>query len=178
MTQTGWRPRRLAGGAALAVLAAAALAACNPGAYPVDIFKEMHYQPSQRRLEPERLAPPDDAVPVTGGQPDYTFDEAASLVNPTGADAQSLARGREVYRVNCAACHGMDGHARTPVADRFRSAGAVAPVDFTSARVRARTDGQLYWIVTNGLGNMPPFRHLLTGDDVWLAVRVIRGFQG
>jgi cytochrome c5 len=167
---------RAVGTAALCVLGLA-LVACNPGAYPVDIFKEMHYQPSQRRLEPERLSPPDDAVPVDGGRPDYTFSEATSLVNPVPGDPAHLARGQEVYRVNCAVCHGADGRAQTPMAQHFQRAGAVPPVDFTGARARGRTDGQLYWIVTNGLGNMPAFRDLLSDEDVWTLVRVIRAFQ-
>src|SRR5581483_7005430 len=53
---------------ALLVLLALLLSGCNPGAYPLDIFMEMHYEPSQRRLEPRRLAPPADAVPVTRGR--------------------------------------------------------------------------------------------------------------
>ena len=64
--------------------------ACKPGAYPVDAFNEMHYQPSQRRLEPDRLAPPPDAVPITGAAPDYTFDEATGLQNPIVRSPQDL----------------------------------------------------------------------------------------
>jgi mono/diheme cytochrome c family protein len=160
------------------VLSSSLLAACNPGAYPVDAFNEMHYQPSQRRLEPDRLAPPPDAVPVTGAAPDFTFDEATGLQNSIVRGPQTLQRAGDLYRVNCAMCHGADGHGQSVVADQFKSAGIVPPVDFASQRVQARTDGQIYWLVGHGLGGMPPFRHLLSDDDLWTVVLFVRQVQG
>ena len=53
----------------------------------------------------------------------------------------------------------------------------VPPTDLASARVRARTDGQLWWIVRHGLGNMPPFNALLTDQEIWHTVLLIRDFQ-
>jgi len=146
--------------ALLALLGAASLQAQAPAGKPGQA-------PSSPA--PAGTQAPNEGSPATATAPAETAQTSAKPGDATAGQAKSA---------TCAACHGMDGHARTPVADRFRGAGAVAPVDFTSARVRARTDGQLHWIVIYGLGNMPPFRHLLTGDDVWLAVRVIRGFQG
>lgn len=154
------------------------LAACYPGSYPLDFFIEMHYQPSQRYLEPNRLAPPPDSVPVTGGTPAYTYEQASTLTNPAARTPQSQARGREVFRVNCGMCHGPDGRGQSFVAERWARAGFLPPPDLNSPRVRARNEGQLYWIVTNGLGNMPPFGDLLTEDERWLVVHLIRDVQG
>ena len=53
--------RTLRGGWLLLAVALLAVA-CTPGAYPIDIFPEMHYAPAQRRLEPNRLAVPPGAV--------------------------------------------------------------------------------------------------------------------
>ena len=152
--------------------------ACNPGAYPVDAFNEMHYSPAHRRLEPDRLASPPDAVPRSGGAPDYTWDQASTLGNPIVRNPQNLQRAAQLYQVNCAACHGVDGHAQTTVADHFKRAGFVPPVDLADARVRDRTDGQLYWIVGHGLGDMPAFRRLLTDDELWTVVYFVRQVQG
>ena len=44
-------------------VAAAGIAACETGAYPVDIFPEMHYQQSYKAQEPDRLDVPVGAVP-------------------------------------------------------------------------------------------------------------------
>jgi mono/diheme cytochrome c family protein len=164
---------------ALAVLVLAVLAlGCNPGPYPVDVYPEMHYSPAQRRGEPQRLSPPPDAVPVSGARPAYTFDQARALENPAPDTPQSRAHAAEVYRVNCAMCHGADGHAQTLVANDFRAAGAVPPVDFAADRVRRRTDGELFWIIANGIGNMLPFGDLLGEDDLWLMVSQVRRLQG
>jgi mono/diheme cytochrome c family protein len=138
----------------------------------------MHYQPSQRRGEPDRPAPPPDAVPRTGAMPEYTFDQAAGLQNPIVRSPKDLQRAADLYRVNCAMCHGVDGHGQSTIADQFRSAGFVPPVDLSSGRVQSRTDGQLYWIVGHGLGGMPPFRRLLSDDDLWTVVLFVRQAQG
>ncbi len=151
---------------------------CYPGSYPLDIFPELHYQQSQRRLEPQRLAPAPGAVPVTGGRPEYTWDEVESLQNPIARNTQTMDRARQVFRVNCSMCHGQDGHGTGPVAQYFTQARWEPPVDFTSQRAQSRTDGQLYWLVTNGIGSMPSFAPLLSENDRWGLVNVVREFQG
>ena len=156
---------------ALCGLAAMSVGACGPTSYPADVFPEMHYQQSVRRLEPQRLAPPDDAVPVTGSTPRLSFDDATGLANPVAGTGESLQRAQQLARVNCAACHGAEGHGDGPVAGYF---SPVRPVDFRSDRVRSRTDGQLFWLVANGLGNMPAFRALLSEQDLWTVVLFVR----
>jgi mono/diheme cytochrome c family protein len=141
------------------------LPACN-------VFPEMHYSPAQRRGEPTRLAPPADAVPVTGARPDYTFAEAATLRAPPLEDRD---RSADLYRINCALCHGADGRGESLVTERFRAAGEISPVDLASPRVKGRTDGQLFWLIGNGIGNMPPFGSLLTEEELWQVVGFVRG---
>ena len=164
----------------LMTAAAVFLVACNAGAYPLDIFPEMHYQPSHRPLEPERLTPPDGAVPVTGAPPTLTYAQAENLANPVPRTSESLERARRVYQVNCATCHGAAGDGKGPMASYYaRSpAGVVPPVDLAAPRVQARTDGQLWWIIGQGLGNMPPYQDLLADDEIWLMVLFTRDVQG
>lgn len=162
---------------ALTTLCILVLAACSPGTYPVDLFAEMHYQQSQKLLEPDRLAPPPDAVPVTGRSAAITFEQAGSLQSPFARNPQTLDRGRQVFRVNCAMCHGADGRGTSFIAQRFSQSQAVPPVDFTGDRARGRSDGELYWIVTYGLGNMPRFANMLTDDDRWAVVQAVRSLQ-
>ena len=70
-------------------LVALALGACSRasypqrvGAYPLDIFYEMHYSPSWRAGQPDRLAPPVGAVPVQGAEVRYSFEQSKPLVMP------------------------------------------------------------------------------------------------
>ena len=172
------RWRRMVACAALG-LSVTTLSACYPGQYPLDIFREMHYQESQRLLQADRKAPPVGAVPITGSsQTSISFEQAGTLTSPTGRTPQRLEQGQALFNVNCAVCHGSDGRGTGPVAERFAAGSANPPADLTSQRVRSRTDGELYWIISNGLGNMPPFADLLTEDQRWQAVQVIRNYQG
>jgi mono/diheme cytochrome c family protein len=152
-------------------LIALIISACGPTTYPADVFPEMHYQPSVRRLEPERQAPPPEAVPVTGATPRMSFDAAASLTDPHPMTVERLSSARELARVNCSACHGAAGRGDGPVAHYF---SPVPPVDFSSERVRGRTDGQLFWLIANGIGNMPAFRALLSEEELWNVVLFVR----
>lgn len=156
------------------------LGGCNTGAYPLDVFPEMHYQPSHRPLEPERLAPPEGAVPLTGAPPALTYAQAENLPNPVPRNPQTSERARQVYQVNCAACHGIAGDGQGPMAAYYTRgpAAVVPPVDLAAPRVQARTDGQLWWIIRRGLGNMPPYENLLADEEVWLTVQRIREVQG
>lgn len=154
------------------------LVACSTGAYPFDVFPEGHYQQSYRSQEPPRLQPPTDSVPTTGRELSYTFVEASNLPNPVPQTPEALAKATEIYRVNCAVCHGQAGRGDGPVAAYFQQAGAPQPADYTSQRVRSRKDGELYWIITNGLGFMPRFGPLLTPEDRWSVVGFIRAVSG
>jgi len=169
-----WDRVRVRARLAAVIALAGVAAACTPGAYQIDLFRELHYQPYQRLQEPNRLAPPPGAVPINGRSPALSFEEASSLQSPVPATAQSREQAQRLFQVNCAVCHGQNADGKSPVAERFATAGVVPPVDFRSQRVRSRSDGQLYWIVTNGVGNMPPFGDLLTDDQRWMLVQVIR----
>jgi len=159
-------------------LAMLTLASCGQGAYPGDIFPEMHHQASFRRLEPQRPAPPEGAVPMDGGHVAYTYDEAGKLTNPVASSPQVMQRAQTLYATNCAMCHGPSGHGDGRVAAYFKAAGRVPPVDYASSRVSSRSDGQLYWLITNGIGGMPAFKDLLSDDDRWTLIYFIRQAQG
>ena len=166
----------MAAGRSLAVLLGLLLVnlGCNTGAYPVDVFPEMHYASSYRELEPPRVSAPERSVPVSGAAPALTFAEAAGLANPLPPTARNAAAGAELYRVNCAVCHGADGRGQTVMTEYYVRVGAVPPTSFASDRVRARSDGELAWIIRHGLGNMPAFEKLLRDEEVWAVVGAVR----
>lgn len=170
--------RRVAVG--LVVMAAGFLAtACyGSGVYPVDVFYEMHYQPVHKVGEPDRLSPPPEAVPITGKELPVTLETAKDLKSPVSLTPQSEARAQELYRVNCAMCHGAEGKGDGILSAYFKAANQKTPADYTTDAVKARTDGELFAIITNGLGQMPSFKDLLAYEDRWLLVHQIRRFQG
>jgi hypothetical protein len=108
----------------VATALAVVLGGCNSGTYPLDVFSEMHYQPSHRPLEPERRAPPL-----------LTYAQAANLQNPFAQDPTVLERARQVYLVNCSSCHGHAGDGHGPLAAYYVNS-PVAPVPPASGTCR------------------------------------------
>ncbi len=184
--------RRLAlgllAGTALALLGSACV---STNTYPIDFFSEMHYQKSFRAQEPPSVDVPAGLVPITGGEPQYTLEEARNLQNPLANDPQAAARGQQIYAVNCVACHGPEGDGKGPMSVYWGVVqGAVPPTNLKDPAVVSRTDGELYWILTNGytspqnqvqyphnLTNMPAFGKLLTPEERWALVSYIRQLQ-
>lgn len=156
------------------VLAGLALAGCSTGAYPLDIFPEMHYQQSFRVQEPPRLAAPAGSVPVQGSEPRYTYFETLKLRNTVPATPENLARAKKLYQVNCQACHGVQGRGNGPMTQYFQNAGERTPADYTSEVVKGKSDAELYWSITSGLGQMPAFQSLLSAQDRWTLLLFVR----
>ena len=167
-------------------LVALALGACSRasypqrvGAYPLDIFYEMHYSPSWRTQQPDRLAPPLGAVPVQGAEVRYSIEQSKPLVMPATVlhDPQALEKGQALFQVSCSQCHGPlakgDGRVQP-----FLKAVYGSPPNLTAPTTVGRTDGEIFGIITNGIYVMPIFRNLLTEEQRWQVVRYLRTLQG
>jgi len=94
-------------------------------------------------------------------------------INPLADTPQQVDEGREAFSYYCAACHGLDGqNTGVPFADRLSP--PVPPL--TDPKVQAYTDGQLHWILVNGImpSGMPASRGILTDHELWSIVVFIR----
>ena len=175
---------------ALAGVAVLLLSACEPGAYQVEIFPEQHYQQSYKRQEPPRLTPPNGAVPVTGRELALSFDQANAMKNPCregctpanlptapvslNSTTDAVAHGAEVFRVNCSMCHGPQGKGDGKVGDKLATNGYAHPPNLTAPATQGRSDGSMFWVITNGVVVMPKFGLLLTEQDRWSVVTYLR----
>lgn len=77
--------------------------------------------------------------------------EYAGLTNPIAANADSLARGTEIYTTQCASCHGDGGMGDGPAAVGLDP--APAPIAHSSQMLG---DDYLYWRISEG-GTIEPF---------------------
>jgi cytochrome c6 len=76
--------------------------------------------------------------------------------------------GGETFKAKCAGCHGADGVGNT-------AAGKAMKVrDLTSANVQGQTDDQLFKIISDGKGKMPPYGKSLGTDKCKELVAFIR----
>jgi mono/diheme cytochrome c family protein len=93
--------------------------------------------------------------------------------NPVPDTPELAARGREAFSHACAACHGADGRL-----GEVPFAGAMSPPvpSLASAEVQDYSDGQLHWVIQNGLwpSGMPAARDLLSDEEIWRIVRWLR----
>jgi mono/diheme cytochrome c family protein len=96
-----------------------------------------------------------------------------SAKNPVSMTAENLAAGKEAFGHYCVACHGMDGqNTGVPFADRMSP--PLPPL--TSKEVQSYTDGQLKWVIDNGVApsGMPASKGTLSDDEIWSIVVYLR----
>jgi mono/diheme cytochrome c family protein len=92
-------------------------------------------------------------------------------VSPTGYSAASIVHGAELFTIHCASCHGRQGHGDGPAGRFFR----VKPSDLTADHVYGHQDGDLYWWIVNGIGDvMPPSGAALDEDARWNVIDFVR----
>jgi mono/diheme cytochrome c family protein len=93
--------------------------------------------------------------------------------NPIAFSQASLADGKEAFSHYCVACHGMDGqNTGVPFADRMSP-----PVpSLASKTVQSYTDGQLKWVIDNGIApsGMPGAKEVLSDDEQWSIIIFLR----
>jgi len=96
-----------------------------------------------------------------------------SEVNPLRASAENIHAGQLVFSNYCYACHGLDGqNTGVPFADAMSP-----PVPkLNSPEVQAYTDGQIKWIIENGIfpSGMPASKGILRDEEMWQIVAYIR----
>ncbi len=93
--------------------------------------------------------------------------------NALAPTIENIAAGRQTFSHYCFACHGLDGQ-NTGVP--FAEAMSPPVPSLASSSVQAYTDGQLHWIIANGLwpSGMPAAKGILTEEEIWSIVLYIR----
>jgi mono/diheme cytochrome c family protein len=93
--------------------------------------------------------------------------------NPIPATDVNIADGREHFGHHCGICHGLDGEATgVPFADKMSP-----PVPSLSSKdVQDYKDGQLKWIIENGINpsGMPAWKGTLSDQEMWKVVDFLR----
>jgi mono/diheme cytochrome c family protein len=161
-----------------ATLAVVLLAACKPGdpgrsvgAYPIDIFPEMHYSQSHKAQEPPRFMPPAESYPRTGGFIAVAdIEDVANTTSPYPVDSTTVRRAALVFAQNCSMCHGLTGEGNGTVGSKF---AIVQPPSFSDARITSLSPGEAYASIGGGSGFMPAFEGLLSEEDRWALVELI-----
>jgi mono/diheme cytochrome c family protein len=93
--------------------------------------------------------------------------------NPLPDNPETRVDGKEAFTHYCIACHGMDGqNTGVPFIDHISP-----PIpSLASDEVQRYTDGQLKWILDNGIrpSGMPGSKGTLSDDELWSIVVFLR----
>lgn len=133
-----------------------------------DFIGFMEIQPSFKPME-KPLPVPASSIPIDGaayipglGAPD----------NPIEADGDSIERGRILYSIHCAQCHGATGEGNGPVAPFLTKK---KPADLTLEATQTKSDGTLFLTISNGVPEaMPALNENLNIRERWDLVNYLR----
>jgi mono/diheme cytochrome c family protein len=100
--------------------------------------------------------------------------EAAAKKNPVKSTPEGMADARKLYGYHCAMCHGKDGDGKGDLADQMK-------LDLrdwrNSSTISKYSDGELFYIITNGRGKMEGGEGDRTKEEVrWNLVNLVRSF--
>ena len=104
-----------------------------------------------------------DAYPTTYRRPSIPYQ------------AISIANGKNLYRENCAVCHGDAGYGDGPAAEDLNP----KPANLTARHAADHTAGDLYWWLAYGVKEtaMPGYKDSLTEEERWDLINFVRALS-
>ena len=100
--------------------------------------------------------------------------EAVNQVNPVKRSPESLARAKKIYGYECAICHGEDGAGAGDLAKSMKAKMANLR---DPAALKGRTDGEIYYIINHGMGEMEGEGPRVKPEDTWNLVNYVRSLS-
>jgi mono/diheme cytochrome c family protein len=105
-------------------------------------------------------------------EPKLTPEDVAKK-NPVLPTPEGLAEVRKLFGYNCAMCHGKDGDGKGDLAVELK----LELHDWHDASsIEKMTDGELFWIISNGKGKMPGEGDRTAEKVRWNFVNLVRSF--
>jgi len=97
--------------------------------------------------------------------------DAAKLVNPTKATAESIALGKKAYGTDCAMCHGKTGAGDGDLAADMK----LKLKDYREPEaLKSLTDGEIFTIIDKGKGQMSGEEGRMKPGQIWDLVNYVR----
>jgi cytochrome c5 len=112
-----------------------------------------------------------DAAPTSTPAP----TASAAAKNPVKPTADSQARAKNLFEIDCAMCHGSSGDGKTDLAKDMQ----LTMLDWTDPKALAgKSDGDLFNIIRNGNNKMPPeVEGRAKDNEVWNLIIYIRAMS-
>jgi hypothetical protein len=155
---------------------------------PIEVFPDMDRQPKIRPQTPStffadgRASRPPIEGTVARGSHFLDTPENTGLVtgttnfipnNPFKVTPQLMARGQQRFQIYCAPCHSPlgDGNGIT------KSFGMAVIGNLHDPRIVGLSDGELFYVITNGRNLMGPYASQVPIEDRWAIVAYVRALQ-
>ncbi|HVN22192.1 MAG TPA: cytochrome c [Dongiaceae bacterium] len=117
--------------------------------------------------------PPKDSTPQKNGSYAAIPVEAAKAQNPVKPSAESTARAKKWWTLDCEMCHGKNGDGKGETAKEMK----LQMMDFTNPNtLKDRTDGEIFYIIKNGHNDMPAEGPRVKNEEAWDLVNYVRAF--
>ena len=88
--------------------------------------------------------------------------QATKRANPIPPDHTSIARGKNLFKTYCIACHGPGGRGDGPAA-----AGLNPKPPNLVKMAGHHPDGDIAWKIANGRAPMPGWEKVISEEDIW-----------
>jgi mono/diheme cytochrome c family protein len=136
-------------------------------------YGRMRETPAVKPYEAPLLIKEAGLVPINGGEAIYRASAGTDLMSPIDmAQPAVIDRGKAVYLIYCAQCHGLNYDGNGTVGQSF----APLPTDLRSAKVQESPAGVLFKNVSYGIpdGRQPPLHATITVDDRWKVIAFVK----
>ncbi len=178
-------------GLALVVVTSLVLGGCTRGSTssrpPIHLNPNMDQQPKARAQEASEffydgasMRRPVEGTVARGSlersdafRTGKTPDGAWLTSSPLPLDDQVLARGAERYRIYCTVCHGERGDGQSIMRQR----SGLNTANLLQVRLREMPDGEMFDVVTHGLGLMKGYAYPIPSRDRWAILAHVRRLQ-
>lgn len=115
---------------------------------------------SPAQTTPPAQATPPAAAPAPGAIP----AEYLTMANPVKPTPESQARAKKQYGWDCAMCHGDNGDGKGDLAADQK----LKMRDYRdAAALKGMSDGEIFYIIKNGKGQMPSEGDRAKPDEIW-----------
>jgi mono/diheme cytochrome c family protein len=119
------------------------------------------------------VRPSPQQQPVTPATPAIPPD-AMQRTRPAKPTPEGMVHAKKMYGYDCEVCHGATGNGKGDLAVQSK----LPMKDWTDPAVlKGRTDGELFYIITNGEGDMPAEGNRAKPEDIWNMVAILRSFS-
>lgn len=96
--------------------------------------------------------------------------EKRDRLSPFKFTDETKKAGEKIYTVNCMSCHG------TPGKSNYLNL-VPPPGDPATNKIQRNKDGEIFYKVTTGKGQMPSFGSVLSTSEIWTVISYVRSFN-